>query len=338
MNNIWLAFITGLTTGGLSCFAVQGGLLASSLAQEEEQKLVEAKKWQKIVMFLASKLVAYTLLGALLGILGSAISITPTIQGWLLIFAGLFMLATAGRILDLHPIFRYFTISPPKWAYKLAKKESKSADLFAPGILGFLTILLPCGITQAMMVLAIASGNAFWGASIMFAFVLGTSPVFFALGMAAAEILKRKALKYIASVAIVVLGLMSVNSGQILRGSVHTFQNYYQAAFGGTETQAANDKGLAPVKNGYQQVIVEVTDRGYFPDFKNVKAGVPVRVKLVTNNVRGCARAFTIPSMNISAVLPLTGTQDVTFTPTKSGQLLMACSMGMYTGQLNVVN
>ena len=27
-----LAFITGLTTGGLSCLAVQGGLLASSIA------------------------------------------------------------------------------------------------------------------------------------------------------------------------------------------------------------------------------------------------------------------------------------------------------------------
>ncbi|MEK7526134.1 MAG: sulfite exporter TauE/SafE family protein [Patescibacteria group bacterium] len=337
MNNIWLALITGLTTGGLSCFAVQGGLLASSLSQKEEQNLVESKKWQKIAMFLIAKITAYTLLGGLLGILGSAISITPTIQGWLLIFAGLFMLATAGRILDIHPIFRHFTISPPKWAYKLAKKESKSSDLFAPGVLGLLTILLPCGTTQAMMVLAIASGNAFWGAMIMFAFVIGTSPVFFALGMAAAEILKRKALKYVASLAIIILGLMSVNSGQILRGSVHTFQNYYQAAFGGTETQAADNKNIAPIKNGFQQVTVNVTNNGYIPNIQNIKAGVPVKLKLVTNNVRGCSRAFTIPAYNISAVLPLTGTQEITFTPTKTGQLLMACSMGMYTGQLNVI-
>ncbi len=37
MNSILIAFLTGLTTGGLSCLAVQGGLLASSVAHEVEQ-------------------------------------------------------------------------------------------------------------------------------------------------------------------------------------------------------------------------------------------------------------------------------------------------------------
>ena len=32
-------FITGVTTGGLSCLAVQGGLLASTLAYQLEQDL-----------------------------------------------------------------------------------------------------------------------------------------------------------------------------------------------------------------------------------------------------------------------------------------------------------
>ena len=31
-----IAFLTGLTTGGLSCLAVQGGLLASSIAHDVE--------------------------------------------------------------------------------------------------------------------------------------------------------------------------------------------------------------------------------------------------------------------------------------------------------------
>ncbi len=39
MNNFLIAFITGLTTGGLSCLAIQGGLLASSLAQQAEQSI-----------------------------------------------------------------------------------------------------------------------------------------------------------------------------------------------------------------------------------------------------------------------------------------------------------
>src|SRR6266542_6292794 len=41
MSQLAVAFITGLTTGGLSCLAVQGGLLASSLAHQIEQDYLE---------------------------------------------------------------------------------------------------------------------------------------------------------------------------------------------------------------------------------------------------------------------------------------------------------
>lgn len=47
MTNLVVVFLTGLTTGGLSCLAVQGGLLASSVAQQAEQniqKQLEAKR------------------------------------------------------------------------------------------------------------------------------------------------------------------------------------------------------------------------------------------------------------------------------------------------------
>src|SRR5215216_1211933 len=37
MSQLVVAFVTGITTGGLSCLAVQGGLLASSLAHQIEQ-------------------------------------------------------------------------------------------------------------------------------------------------------------------------------------------------------------------------------------------------------------------------------------------------------------
>ncbi len=40
-GQIVVAFVTGITTGGLSCLAVQGGLLASSLAHQIEQDYTE---------------------------------------------------------------------------------------------------------------------------------------------------------------------------------------------------------------------------------------------------------------------------------------------------------
>lgn len=334
MNTIWLAFVTGITTGSVSCLAVQGGLLASSIASQEKN-LTRGKKAAFVASFLASKLVAYTLLGAGLGLLGSTLIISPNLLGFMQILAGFFMLVTAGRLLDLHPIFRYFVIEPPKWALRIVRKESKNENFFAPSILGFLTVLIPCGITQAMMVLAVSSANPLYGAGIMFAFVLGTSPLFFAAGMAVTELLKRKAFVYAASAAIIYLGLLSINTGQVLRGSAHTFQNYYKVLSGNVQ---AGSQVASVDAEGFQEVTIDVKTGEYLSSTNTLKANVPVKLTLSTNEAFGCIRAFTIPSLNISKVLPETGKTTIEFTPTKAGRLAYSCSMGMYTGDFYVVN
>ena len=46
-SQLVVAFVTGITTGGLSCLAVQGGLLASSLAHQIEQDYIEQTAQKK---------------------------------------------------------------------------------------------------------------------------------------------------------------------------------------------------------------------------------------------------------------------------------------------------
>lgn len=326
-----MALITGVTTGGLSCFAVQGGLLASALASQGtgDRKYLKEKS---ILMFLVAKLLAYTLLGLALGALGSAINITPKVQGWLQIFVGIYMLLTAARLLDIHPFFRRFVIQPPKAFLKLIRKSSQGQSLFTPALLGFLTVLIPCGVTQAMMILAIGSGSALWGAGIMFFFVLGTSPVFFLIGLATAELLKNKAFAVIAAVIITIMGILSINSGQMVRGSVHTLQNYWSVLKG-----TSSIVGQANIINGVQQVTINITSGGYKSNVNTLKVGVPVKLTLITNDVRSCARAFTIPSLNYFKVLPVSGIETMEFTPQKTGLLTYTCSMGMYSGSFNVI-
>ncbi|NJP09865.1 MAG: hypothetical protein HC866_10575 [Leptolyngbyaceae cyanobacterium RU_5_1] len=107
MANLDVVFLTGLTTGGLSCLAVQGGLLASSIAYQAEQDVQQASTQKErdndlparpparqrltvpIALFLAAKLVAYTLLGLLLGWLGSMLQLTPITRGMLQIAIGI---------------------------------------------------------------------------------------------------------------------------------------------------------------------------------------------------------------------------------------------------------
>lgn len=344
MNTIWLAFLTGLTTGGISCLAVQGGLLASSVSQTTETDLIDGspKKSLSVMaigMFLTAKLVAHIILGFLLGTLGSTLVLSPVIMGLVQIAAGLFMLATAARIANIHPIFRYAVITPPRWAFRLLRRVSRDESAFAPLALGFFTVLMPCGVTQATMAIAVASASPWLGASIMGAFILGTSPIFFFLGAAVITLLKHKIFSYAAAGAVAVFALYSINGGIGLTGSFYTLTNIYRAATSSIDELAfAGSGSVAGVSSdGVQRVTITVRSRGYTADASTIKAGVPVRLKLISDQANGCARAFTIPGLGISKILPVNGEEEIVFTPKKPGPLAFACSMGMYTGVFHVI-
>ncbi|MBK9208121.1 MAG: sulfite exporter TauE/SafE family protein [Anaerolineales bacterium] len=144
-SQLVVAFITGITTGGLSCLAVQGGLLVSSLAHQIEQDYVEQTAGSKnkkasvrsnsafpIFLFLVSKLIAYTLLGALLGWLGSFLTLSPMTRAMLMIAIGIFMIGNALRMFNVHPIFRYFSVEPPKFITRYIRRTAKGTDTFTP--------------------------------------------------------------------------------------------------------------------------------------------------------------------------------------------------------------
>src|SRR5258706_179681 len=100
-TNLITIFFTGLITGGLTCMAVQGGLLATTIAQSEEERLKEkATKGSAlpILAFIIAKLAAYTLLGFLLGLLGSAFQLSLGAKTIMQFAIGFFMIGTALNI------------------------------------------------------------------------------------------------------------------------------------------------------------------------------------------------------------------------------------------------
>ena len=185
MSGLLAAFITGLTAGGLSCLAVQGGLLTSSLAGQAEKGYQKGSNYKPnltkpLLLFLLAKLVTHTMLGFLLGWLGTLLQLTPLSRAILQLAIGVFMIGNGLRMLNVHPFFRFFSFEPPAFIRRYIRRKSKEGENWiTPLVLGGMTILIPCGITQTMMALAVASGNPLTGAAILFAFVLGASPVFF---------------------------------------------------------------------------------------------------------------------------------------------------------------
>lgn len=341
--NLLIIFLTGLTTGGLACLAVQGGLLASVIAnqkeQEHENKSFNHLDWQPVIMFLTTKLVAHTILGFLLGLLGSAITLSLGLKLGFQVFTAIFMIATAMNLLDVHPIFRYLAFQPPKFLQRLIRNTGKSKALFAPAVLGLMTVFIPCGVTQAMEVLAVNSGSPIEGALIMLAFVLGTSPLFALLGVATAKLSEswyKKFTKLAASV-LIVMAIYSLNGMLLVINSPVTINKIIKPITYFFSDERFENLSMAKTVNGVQQVTINVLSRGYNPNYVKVKRGIPVELTIQSEGVYSCALSFVLKEFGIRANLGSTDLQTFSFTPDKQGKFVFSCSMGMYSGTLEVI-
>jgi sulfite exporter TauE/SafE len=347
--NLWVVFLTGLTTGGLTCLAMQGGLLASVITTQKDSKLnkksrgqgISSEDWLPVTLFLSAKLLSHVILGALLGLLGSVISLSVGAKIFFQTFTALFMLATAGNLLDLHPIFRYVVIQPPKFIQRRVRRLSKDASLFAPAFLGFFTVVVPCGITQAMEVIAINSGNPVEGALIMGAFVLGTSPLFTLIGIATSKLsdLWREKFLRIAAYSLIAMSLYALNGVLVVLDSPISAQKLmgtYQKLKAFESGDVAGATSAKTIQNK-QAVTINIAQSGYTPNYITVKKNIPVELTLKSSGVYSCASAFVFREFGISAMLKPTDTKSFTFTPTKPGRFTFSCSMGMYSGIMEVI-
>lgn len=371
MVEIWLAFLTGLTTGGLSCLAVQGGLLASSLANQIESDLHQPTRASSgkrksrsklpagqprmaapITVFLVAKLLAYTALGFLLGLAGQTFQLSPLARAVFQVLIGVFMIGSALRMLNVHPIFRIFAFEPPAFIRRRIRRvaATSGASLATPAFLGVLTVLIPCGVTQAMMAAALATGNPLTGAVLMFAFTLGTSPVFFAVAYFATRLGARleKHFMRFAALVVLLLGLFAVDTGITLAGSPVSLTRLVNNAF--PQTAAANDPAVLELQT-YQPfsqqgssaeedtaadedtITIQVLNNGYKPNIVHAKAEIPLKMRLVSKGVYSCALAFVIPSLGVQQMLEPTGELWIDIPAQKKGtRMPFSCSMGMYTG------
>src|SRR3989344_482562 len=280
--NLTTIFITGLFAGGLTCLAVQGGLLASSVAsQETDNHILPA------AAFLIARFVAYTALGLILGALGSAFQLSFSAQIGLQLVVVVFMVGTALNMLNVHPIFRYFVISPPRAVTRLIKNQSKSQAVFGPTILGAMTTLIPCGATQAMMAYALTTGSAITGGITMGVFILGTTPLFLAFGYVAKKLnsgSKGVLFNRLSAAAILVIAVFNLSGTAALAG-IELPTKKSEVTNGSTVTQA--------------EIFFSPYGYSTNPKVINVKAGTQIKLDLINRDAGGCIQAFTIPSLGI---------------------------------------
>lgn len=167
------AFVLGLL-GSFHCIGMCGPI-AFMLPVDRSSTF---KKVSQITVYHIGRLIAYSLIGLIFGLIGKSLFIFG-FQQQLSIIIGVLMIGFA-----LIPQHKLNQNSLSKPIYKLISKiksalgtalKRKSADTFLT--IGFLNGFLPCGLVYMAVFGAISAGNALYGSFHMTLFGLGTIPL-----------------------------------------------------------------------------------------------------------------------------------------------------------------
>jgi len=337
-------FVIGLVAGASSCLAVTGGLLLAMAAKYHEVHPSDSsmQKMKPLLQFNIGRLVSYFVLGGVVGVIGQSITLSTQITGYMNIVIALVMLYLALTILKILPK-GLLGIRPPKalshWIADLAENKHPAA----PFALGALTFFLPCGFTQSLQLVALASGSFVSGALVMGIFALGTLPSLLGLSFISSNARGSASRLFLtfSGTLVLLLALFNLRSGLALAGfNVDLpFPSPLQQAQQPVNDPTIPNPSPSPNPNpspSVQDVSMAVTSYGYEPSEITIRSGMPVRFHVDGTNAGGCTRGFVIPSLGIQKVLAA-GDNIFEFTPESPGRIPFSCSMGMVRGSFTVL-
>lgn len=322
-----MLFVIGLLTS-VHCLAMCGGICLTQCALQKEG--ATGNKFTALspgFYYNLGRVISYTVIGALVGALGSVVSFSGHLKGLVQVIAGIFMVIMGLNMLNILPGLRRLAPRMPKiFAKKIyAGHKSKS-----PLYIGLLNGLMPCGPLQAMQLYALSTGSPIKGAISMFLFSIGTVPLMFAFGALSSFLSKKFTGKMMSAgaVLVVVLGIFMFNSGLSLSG--------FSLPSLPMSTRAEDKVNVAVMEDGLQIVRSGITSGSF--EAITVQKGIPVRwiLEAEQGEINGCNNAIIIPRYSIRKALKV-GENVIEFTPTESGTIPFSCWMGMIRSKINVV-
>lgn len=298
-------FIFGLVAGFSSCGALLSGIILAS-----------PKDTKKIIL---GRILSYSILGVILGLIGQQLTISYTFTSILMIFVSLIMVVVALQMLEVK-FARQINLSLPK---SLGKKITKSQLPFGVGLL---TVFLPCGFTLITESVAVLSGSLVRGFLIMLVFVIGTSIPLFLIGLSSDKLIKNQKL-----IGALILFFVLYN----LNFQFGLVQKVFGQGIGQPQTK------ISTIPSGDAQLVEvkysQLTD--IVPNSFTFKVGQTVRMEIKAyDNGTGCMSTVMIPRLyNIPQPLIKGQKLVMEFTPEKTGRYQITCAMGVPRGEINVV-
>jgi sulfite exporter TauE/SafE/plastocyanin domain-containing protein len=335
--DIGFILVTGLVTS-FHCVAMCGTMVATYAikgAASTEKRFDAAPH----LVYHSARLVSYTIVGLALGLVGSAFNLGG-IRGGASLLAGAFMVLLGMSMLNVHPIFRVFSLRMPRRLQQIMFRgvDDDAGRLGTPLVFGLMTGLMPCGPLQAMQLYAAGTGSAITGAATMLLFGAMTVPMMLAMG-AATQMLghafKRRVMT-VGALIVIVMGLIMLNRGLVLEGSPVSAKTIGSAVVAVLGLGPASSGPEATIVAGVQSTTIVIQNSTYIPDTVGLRAGVPARITIDRRENSSCSDFLVVPSLGINQALKPNGLTTISFTPSGPGRIPFTCGMGMMQGAFDV--
>jgi len=335
-----MLFLIGLLTS-LHCVAMCGGISMSQCMPKGAAPTSAKEKIKPSLLYNLGRVTSYTIIGGIIGALGSVLSFSGRARGAVAILAGVFMVIMGISMLGIFPWLNKFTPRLPRF---LRRKAGAAGQGKGPFIVGLVNGFMPCGPLQAMQIYALGTGSFLTGALSMFFFSLGTLPLMFGLGVFI-MFLGSKFTKWmigVGAVLVVILGMIMFSRGAALAGfSMPGFDRASNVAAASAQvtedvnTAADNGSDTNAVKKDVQYISSTMSANAY-PDI-TVEKGIPVEwtIHADAGDINGCNRTMVIAAYGLEVKLE-EGDNLIKFTPTETGNITYSCWMGMITAQIAV--
>jgi sulfite exporter TauE/SafE/copper chaperone CopZ len=317
-----LLFIVGVLTS-IHCIAMCGGINISVSMNNNK----DTNKFMPGLYYNLGRLTTYTVIGGIVGAIGSTIALSTTLKDAVSVGAGIFMIIIGINMTGLFKNINVLHIHLPKFLSKFIANRKQNTR--SPFVIGLLNGLMPCGPLQTMQLYALGTGSMIKGALSMFIFALGTMPLMLSLSSLSGFLSGRMGvqLKKMSGVIVAVLGIVMFN-----RGFDYTIiTNLTKPSID------LNSVTVAQIKDGYQEVTTRFKNGRYQPIV--VQKGIPVRWNIVIEDrdLNGCNNSIIISAYDLTKDLEY-GDNIITFTPDEVGSFKYTCWMRMLSSYINVVD
>lgn len=376
----WSIILFGLVAGFSTCAALVGGVLLALTKHWSAtgvNNTLGKSKFIPQVMFNIGRIIGFAVFGAVLGLVGNAVHLSPIGSAWLVLGVAVIMIIFALQMLGV-PFASRLSLAIPQ---PISKKISQSAQIkgrWIPFLVGALSFFLPCGFALTAQSYALMQGNPIASSVTMLLFAIGTLPALLIIGITSTTLVSNPKLSNVtlklAGFIVLIFALYNINNQFNILGypslnSIGTTPSLAEtidtdpSQINSNKSDSQDESNYIPpkcaccspkqdqqvtstpavpvpakVKGQVQIIKMEASASGYTPNYFKVKQNLLVRWEITDIGTSGCTEAVIAPRL-FSGEIELTKgkTAIKEFTPKQLGKFRFSCWMGMVTGTIEVV-